>query len=919
MVARTGIRRKINYNEMNNFDNMKETVEAINNSTLGRHANAYYHSVLYCDDDLVINGDFIINNKHAPDEKSWSLKSLEWLRMMGIKTGVFLTDIDSSGVLYQSGMRVGDIILSVNGKECNNYKSFDNMLKKIKVDKIPEFEYLHGLEVIKITPIPVEDDYGDIDWGLGGHCAGPNTKEKRDILGIVVNGNLTVDGRIISYNLDRAGINFLYVAGDLTVEEILAENALIKIAGKTHILPQKHDRPLQTHMLRAVMEKDVAGVRDRLTREIATGFLKDDGRTQLHYAAASGNIEILEMMLEKGWDIDAASNREYDYQPPIVYAINFKKPKVVRFLLEKGALPNHRETWRGDDRDTPLAVAAAIGDVESTKLLIEYGAKVNKIIGSIGYTALKRAVQRNQLETARILLEKGANPNGANRPKDKTVTYYTVPLDSARSGEMVDLLVEYGAEVNGVNSSRETALHNIADSGDEYAPIVVEALLKHGADPRFYDKDGNTPLISAKMAGSVHAIAIAMKKGDSHNIAAIKNERVRQLQGDISEIVYDEKWPRTDIEIATEAMFQRARLAYEKQALEALCALIDEYPEAMKLYSTDSFGENYPFGELLQQLPYINKEKEFVGYKTRLDALRKAMETGVDVNCPVSYKQGTAMHALLHYSSYTTPEYYDFLKKAVQMLKDAGADITLKDKNGATPADLATNEIVRSIILSGTLPDVGEVLTERGDALLLDGMFIECNKMLDKGNWQGMQDTLAKIKQILEKLPDIDFLYQWSIYYDYARYSAYESGQKELAYDICYKASGHLSSFQDWPYLSEYNSVRNARRAAYNMLAWHYAVDAEGDIDNIEKAIENIDDCFKISSPIEKNPHDLFYDTRVVVYACASRIEPKYRADYEKYVVELVKRGAKSIDDLPKECTFVLDDINTIIKNGNLN
>ena len=72
--------------------------------------------------------------------------------------------------------------------------------------------------------------------------------------------------------------------------------------------------------------------------------------------------------------------------------------------------------------ETPLHVAARKGHVEIAKLLLERGADPN--IGDIyGWAPLHEAAQWGRTEVARLLLKRGANPNAKDKKRDNAADF----------------------------------------------------------------------------------------------------------------------------------------------------------------------------------------------------------------------------------------------------------------------------------------------------------------------------------------------------------------------------------------------------------------------------------------------------------------------------------------------------------------
>lgn len=117
-----------------------------------------------------------------------------------------------------------------------------------------------------------------------------------------------------------------------------------------------------------------------------------------------------------------------------------------------------------------------------------------------GTTSLHWAVQADDLEEARALLDAGAQVRAANR-------YGVTPLAlAALNGNtaMLKLLLDAGADANAAFGDGETVLMTAARTG---RPEPLTLLLAHGADPNATDRAfGETALMWA--AGEGHAEAI---------------------------------------------------------------------------------------------------------------------------------------------------------------------------------------------------------------------------------------------------------------------------------------------------------------------------------------------------------------------------------------------------------------------------
>ncbi|GIK03450.1 hypothetical protein Aspvir_007521 [Aspergillus viridinutans] len=115
-----------------------------------------------------------------------------------------------------------------------------------------------------------------------------------------------------------------------------------------------------------------------------------------------------------------------------------------------------------------LASAAAVGDIEICRILIEAGADLDAPSGmGMRETALHRALWENNVECARTLLEAGANPNLA---VDELTPLHTA-YDMSEALDFVDLLHQFGV----------TLIHRKAAAVENGHVYMVKMLLKHSA------------------------------------------------------------------------------------------------------------------------------------------------------------------------------------------------------------------------------------------------------------------------------------------------------------------------------------------------------------------------------------------------------------------------------------------------------
>lgn len=132
----------------------------------------------------------------------------------------------------------------------------------------------------------------------------------------------------------------------------------------------------------------------------------ESGWTPLHFAAGFGSVEITDLLIKKGADVNAQEESGYG---PIHWAAKNNYPDCIKLLIENGADKNlkNKHGW------TALFSAAYEGSTESLKLLIDSGFDVN-LKDDQGRTPLYWAVVRNNSDAVKTLLVAGADVSIVN-------------------------------------------------------------------------------------------------------------------------------------------------------------------------------------------------------------------------------------------------------------------------------------------------------------------------------------------------------------------------------------------------------------------------------------------------------------------------------------------------------------------------
>lgn len=146
------------------------------------------------------------------------------------------------------------------------------------------------------------------------------------------------------------------------------------------------------------------------------------------------------------------------------------------------------------DSNLALICCAIYGSVENIiYLLTHYNADPNAA-DSLGRTPLHFACCRANAPIAKVLLDRGSDPNRWDAKKEVTPLHCAA---SSKSVECILLLLRRKANIN-IGIERRSALHYAIDGN---AVDCVEILLKYGADPNTPQVYTETPLHTASASG----------------------------------------------------------------------------------------------------------------------------------------------------------------------------------------------------------------------------------------------------------------------------------------------------------------------------------------------------------------------------------------------------------------------------------
>ncbi|RID81156.1 hypothetical protein BRARA_A03754 [Brassica rapa] len=236
-------------------------------------------------------------------------------------------------------------------------------------------------------------------------------------------------------------------------------------------------------------------------------------------AAITGNLEFLKNVANqldegKGLKQTVESVKDANKRGALHFAAREGQTEICRYLLEELKLDANTKDEAGD---TPLVHAVRQGQIDTAKYLLDHGADPN-IASELGATALHHAAGTGEIELVKELLSNGVPVDSQSEsgtpliwaaghdqkdalevllehnanPNAETEDNVTPLLSAVAAGSVacLELLVKAGAKAN-VFAGGATPLHIAADIGDLE---LINCLLKAGADPNQKDEEGNRAL-----------------------------------------------------------------------------------------------------------------------------------------------------------------------------------------------------------------------------------------------------------------------------------------------------------------------------------------------------------------------------------------------------------------------------------------
>jgi uncharacterized protein len=272
----------------------------------------------------------------------------------------------------------------------------------------------------------------------------------------------------------------------------------------------------------------------QVTAEPRDKWLPPGGLTPLLFAGREGCTACVPVLAEAGADLNATTP---DGISSVVMALINGHYDTAGALVEAGVDPDLVDyagrtalyaaidfnTMPASNRPAPKVIENQLTALDVARMLLDRGADPNTALKRVppyrakldrgndtmlgaGTTAFLRAAKAGDLPAMRLLLEHGADPTLAPTRSGITPLLAAAGLGTqeqdttgryktqAQAIDAIELLLEHGMDINAAASDGRTALHGAALQGYD---DVIKFLVAAGADLGAKDKKGFTPLDTA--------------------------------------------------------------------------------------------------------------------------------------------------------------------------------------------------------------------------------------------------------------------------------------------------------------------------------------------------------------------------------------------------------------------------------------
>ena len=282
-----------------------------------------------------------------------------------------------------------------------------------------------------------------------------------------------------------------------------AVKLLLEVGSNPNITDKNKNTSLHAAVHGHCRKKDIQAIIDNFADINA---INKNKQTALMIACENGNANVIKVLLKNRADLDIA-NADGDTCIHVVARRDYSKD-IIHTMVNHGANVNTKNMFN----ETPLMKANKNGNIDATKELLNAGAD-HTILDGFGDTWIHQSIDGGyRQELIQTMIDHGADVNAINKRNE------TAFMKACKTGNVdaIKLLLSVGANPNIENDDGETWIHHTVIGN--WSREVLQVVIAHGGDVNAATKGNITALMLASRTGNADVINVLLAAGADPNI-----------------------------------------------------------------------------------------------------------------------------------------------------------------------------------------------------------------------------------------------------------------------------------------------------------------------------------------------------------------------------------------------------------------